>query len=83
MAIDAKPFTASIALVAPEEGDAIMGVVYTGFTAVTVHEGVDNTGTVLLAGGAGPLSILCNQPIDARGGVYVEVTGSGKGSVLI
>lgn len=82
MAVESLPFTANAQIVAPLEGDAIMGVVYTGFTAVTVYDGVDNTGNVLLAGGAGPQSILSNFPIDARRGVYVVVAGAGKGSIL-
>lgn len=83
MAAQSRPFTASGQIEVADQSDEFWGLVYTGFTAVTVHDGTDNTGPVLLAGGAGPLSLLSNFPIKAAHGLYVEAAGVGNGSVLV
>lgn len=83
MATKSVPFTASGVLETALEEDEVMGLVYTGFTSVTVYNGGDNTGDVILAGGTGPQSILSNFPIKADQGVFVEVAGDGSGSVLV
>lgn len=83
MGARAKSFTASGILLTPDQADDVWGVAYTGFTAVTVYDGQDATGKVLIAGGAGPVTIVLNYQATAEGGVYVAVTGTGKGSLLV
>lgn len=81
--VQTKPFTVSGAIEVADTADAVMGVAYTGFTAVTVYNGSDNTGDVVFAGGAGPMTILANSPIRCQKGVYVEAAGTGVGSILV
>lgn len=83
MSLRSKAFTASGAIRPPDLANELWGVVYTGFTSVVVHNGVDATAPVLLAGGAGPQTIISNTSIFSDLGIYVEVVGVGKGSVLI
>lgn len=83
MASRVEPFTSSGLLLDADQADEVIGVVYTGFDSVTVFDGTDNTGKVVLAGGTGPQSILANEAIECEAGVYVEVAGTGQGSLLV
>lgn len=83
MALRARPFTVDDALIAADEADELWGITYTGYTAVSVYEGADNTGTLLFAGGAGPATFAFQTGVSAHGGIYVDVTGSGSGSLFI
>jgi hypothetical protein len=61
---------------------SLTGFSWTGFTAVKLYSGTDNTGTLVALGGAAatiPFSCVLEFP----NGLFVEVTGSGKGSVWV
>lgn len=83
MGARAKPFTASGILQTPDQADDVWGVAYTGFTSVTVYDGQDATGKVIIAGGAGPATIVLNYQATTEAGIYVAVAGTGKGSLLV
>lgn len=82
MAMRTRPFTATGQVIAADEADAVKGLVFTGFTAVTVYDGVDATGNVVLAATA-PGSYSYNEGVFCEKGVYVVVAGVGKGSILV
>lgn len=74
----ARPFTASGQIRTGET--EVTGLVFKGFTAVTVYDGTDNTGKVVVhASAAGTYTV---PQVRCDVGVYVEVTGAGKGSLL-
>lgn len=82
MAMRTRPFTAGGQIIAADEADSIKGVVFTGFTAVTVYDGTDATGNVVLAATA-PGTYSYNEAVFCEKGVFVVVAGSGKGSILV
>lgn len=53
-----------------------------GFTSGTVYNGTSNAGDAVLHL-AGPGTVSLPGPVHCPAGVYVEVAGAGKGSVLI
>ena len=80
MQANAVPFTGSGVI--DSDQLSVVGMTYTGFTAVVVYNGADATGSpVLVGGGAGTYGLsyelLCDQ------GVYIQATGSGKGTVWV
>lgn len=83
MSARARAFTASVALVAADESVEIVGLSYKGFTSVNVYDGTDNTGALVLAAGAAPQTVSLNTPVICEKGVYVEIAGTGKGSIYI
>lgn len=67
----------------PIEGEQfLLGLSSTGFTSVKVYDGEDNTGPLLLNAGVNETVALAHE-LWARSGVYVEVAGSGKGTVWL
>lgn len=63
--------------------DTILEVAYKGFTGITIYEGSDNTGAVIVAGGAGPETIEVTGSPAFPNGLYVEVAGTGSGSITL
>lgn len=60
----------------------LCGLAFKGFTAVTVYNGHDNTGDpVVVATAAGTVAL--SYEINCANGVYVEVTGTGSGTVWL
>lgn len=82
MASRAEPFAGTGQVVPAEESDEISGLVVKGFTSVFVHNGTDNTGTLVLAA-PGPGTYSLNSPVECDKGVFVECAGAGSGSVLV
>lgn len=82
MANRAEPFSASGVVLTADEADEVSGVVVKGFTSVTVHNGADATGTIVLHA-PGPGTYSLNTPVECNQGVYVECGGAGSGSVLV
>ena len=82
MALRTRPFTASGQVVAADEADSVSGLSFIGFTAVTVYDGTDATGNVVIAATA-PGTVSLNEAVFCEKGVYVAVTGTGHGSVLV
>lgn len=60
----------------------LCGLAFKGFTAVTVYNGVDNTGDPVLVATA-PGTTALSYEINCAKGVYVEVTGTGSGTVWL
>lgn len=66
----------------PQQAQYVVGFAYTGFTAVVLYNGSDNTGDVLAVGGAaGTYSF--SYELNANKGLYIGVTGTGKGTVWL
>jgi hypothetical protein len=66
----------------PAQGQQIAGFAYTGFTKVIAYNGIDNSGDVVfVGGGAGVYS--WQHPVNCQKGLYVEVTGTGSGTVWL
>lgn len=81
MALRAIPFTVSAKIADADQAVTISGLTAgAGITSVIVHNSVDNTGDVVLYA-TGPGTISLNTPIRCDKGIYVEVAGSGKGTV--
>lgn len=65
------------------EGDQLLcGLTVDGFTSVKVYSGTDATGDLLLVATASGVTTLDHE-LYARGGVYVAVAGTGKGTVWL
>ena len=60
----------------------VLGLSSTGFTSVKVYDGTDNTGALLLSAVANQ-TITLQHELLASTGVYVEVAGTGKGTVWL
>lgn len=66
----------------PAQPQRVVGFAYTGFTAVKAYNGTDNTGDVVFVGGAaGTYSF--SYEVNCQKGLYVEVTGTGSGTVWL
>lgn len=75
-------FQGGINVVVPQQPLAVVGFAYTGFTAVVLYNGSDATGDVLaVGGGAGTYSL--SYEVYANRGLYIAVTGTGKGTVWL
>lgn len=62
--------------------EQFVGLAYSGFTAVIVHNGSDATGDVVaVCGAAGTYSF--SYEINCNKGLYLECTGTGKGTVWL
>jgi hypothetical protein len=59
-----------------------VGFAYDGFTKVVLYNGTDNTGDIVAVGGAAG-SYSWNYEVNFNKGLYVEVTGSGRGTVWL
>lgn len=66
----------------PAMPQRFVGFAYTGFTKVVFYNGTDNTGDVVAVGGAAGL-YSWNYELNCQKGLYVEVTGSGSGTVWL
>jgi hypothetical protein len=66
----------------PASPEYLVGFAYTGFTKVVFYNGVDNTGDIVAVGGAAG-SYGFNYEINCAKGLYVEVTGSGRGTAWL
>lgn len=73
-------FGTNVAVGAQQE--MIVGISYSGFTAVIVHNGADATGDVVAVCG-GPGTYSWNYEINCQKGLYLECTGSGKGTAWL
>lgn len=80
MQANAVPFIA--AGLVDADAMSVVGICYTGFSAVIVHNGLDATGDVVLVGG-GPGTYGLNYELLCDKGVFIEATGTGKGTVWI
>lgn len=60
----------------------ILGLTSSGFTSVKIYDGTDNTGPLLLNAVTNQ-TITLNHEVWAQTGVFVEVAGSGKGTVWL
>jgi hypothetical protein len=60
----------------------LAGVAFKGFTAVTIYNGTDNTGDPVLVATA-PGTVALSYEVNCQKGLYVEVTGSGSGTVWL
>lgn len=66
----------------PAQGQRPVGMAFQGFTKVVLHNGVDNTGDVV-AVATGPGTFSWNYEINCQKGLYIEVTGTGSGTVWL
>lgn len=84
MRVQPTPFTANGVLTTSLSGqqEMVCGMSFKGFTSVTVYNGQDNTGEVVLFASA-PGVWSCEWELFCENGVYVEVVGSGKGTVWL
>jgi hypothetical protein len=62
--------------------EQIIGFSFSGFTSVAIYDGNDNTGTQV-AFAAAPGVYPWNEPIRLGKGLYIDVTGTGKGSIWL
>lgn len=60
----------------------ILGLSSAGFTSVKVYDGTDNTGPLLLNATTNQTIALTHELL-ARTSVFVEVAGTGKGTVWL
>lgn len=75
-------YMSSDQVVTPAQSQRIVGFAFKGFSAVTVYNGVDNTGDpVAVASSAGTYS--WNYEVNCNKGLYIEVTGTGSGTVWL
>jgi hypothetical protein len=75
-------YTDSATIAVPAMPQRIAGFAYTGFTKVVAYNGTDNTGDVVFVGGAaGTYSF--SYEVQCSKGLYVEVTGTGSGTVWL
>lgn len=66
----------------PAEAQRFVGFAYDGFTKVVAYNGTDNTGDIaFVGGGAGTYGF--NHEVNCSKGLYVEVTGTGSGTVWL
>jgi hypothetical protein len=86
--LDSKPFqpaymdnTAGVIQV-PTTPQRFVGLAYDGFTKVVAYNGVDNTGDIVFVGG-GPGTYGFNYEVNCQKGLYIEVTGTGSGTVWL
>lgn len=82
MAMRTRPFTAGGLILAADEANAVKGLVFTGFTAVTIYDGTSAAGNLVLAATA-PGTYSYNEGVTCEAGVFVVVAGTGKGSILV
>jgi hypothetical protein len=75
----ALPFTGSGQIEPGQSGD-VVGIAYTGFTQVVIHNGVDATGPVI-ANCGGPGTYSWNYEVLCDLGVFIQVTGVGAGTI--
>lgn len=80
MALRATAFTASGVLASPDQDASVSGLTIKGFTSATVYNGADATGDPVLHL-AGPGTVCSNLPIRCDKGIYVQVAGTGSGTV--
>lgn len=66
----------------PAQAQRFVGFAYNGFTKVVAYNGVDNTGDVVFVGG-GPGTYSMSYEVNCNKGLYVEVTGTGSGTVWL
>lgn len=83
MALRARTFTEDNAVVPADEADELWGITYLGFTGVNVYNGSDNTGTLIFAGGAAPVTFAFEEGVAAEGGLFVDVSGTGSGTLFV
>lgn len=70
------------AIAVPAQPQRAVGFAYAGFTKVVLYNGVDNTGDVVAVGG-GEGTYSWNYEVNFNKGMYVEVTGTGSGTVWL
>lgn len=83
MALRARTFTVDDLVVPADEADELWGITYTGFDTVNVYDGSDNTGKLIFAGGAAPVTFSFEEGVAAEGGLFVDVTGTGAGTLFV
>lgn len=66
----------------PAMSQRVAGMSYVGFTKVVLYNGTDNTGDVIAVGG-GPGVYSWSYEVNCNRGLYVEVTGTGSGTVWL
>jgi hypothetical protein len=66
----------------PAQAQRAVGFAFTGFTTVTLFNGTDNTGDVVAVGTA-PGTYSWNYEVNFNKGLYVEVAGTGTGTVWL
>ncbi|HET6914987.1 MAG TPA: hypothetical protein VFH56_02745 [Acidimicrobiales bacterium] len=69
-------------ITAPAQAQRPVGFAFTGFTLVTLYNGTDNTGDVVAVASAAGV-YAWNYEVNCQKGLYVEVTGTGKGTVWL
>lgn len=83
--LDNKPFTpfeGSSSVTVAQQSEEVVGISFTGFTAVVLHNGSDTTGDVI-ANCTAPGIYSWNYEINANKGLYLECTGTGTGTVWL
>lgn len=84
MQVQPVAFTASGIAASASAGtqEQIVGLSFSGFTSVTIHNGHDTTGDVVaFCNGQGVYS--WNYELLCENGLYVECAGNGKGTVWL
>lgn len=66
----------------PAMPQRLTGFAYDGFTKVVAYNGTDNTGDIVFVGGAAGTYAL-NYEVNCQKGLYIEVTGTGAGTVWL
>lgn len=67
---------------APQQAQQVVGLAYTGFTGVVVHNGSDASGDVVAVCG-GPGTYAWNYEVNCNRGLFLAVTGTGTGTVWL
>lgn len=76
------PFDSTSTIVVAQEAQQVVGIAYSGFTAIVIHNGADTSGDVVaVCGGAGTYS--WNYEVNCQKGIYLECTGTGKGTIWL
>lgn len=84
MLVQPVAFTASgiAASASPGVQEQVVGISFQGFTSVVVYNGQDNTGDVVAYCNA-PGVFAWNYEVFCERGLYLQCSGSGKGTVWL